>query len=400
MIDRMGGPMGLGGAARIHGTYSERRDRGMSMHRYLPCLLLAVVLAAAPVAAQDTTAPTVTGTTPEQDAVGVALDLQVAFVHFDGQMDRSSYADNIFITIGTDPGGPRVAVGTILTGGTYCGLPLAEDLTAETLYGLHVATGVADLAGNHLAADFTATFTTVLLAHGDEDPPFIVATEPLAGAVGVATDLAAVSFSFNEPVDAASLPSAVALRVGLTADGPVVAVAAPSVAESTCVLDLVGPLEPGTVYSLHAGTGVADPAGNHLAAPFAASFRTAAAAQDQSPPFVTSTDPADGAGGIRQDIASVRVDFNEIMDIDTYEGNIIVTGPGAGVAGLVVGVSHVTVLLSGALAISTEYAVEVGAGVTDLAGNALDAPHTVSFTTSDQVPDDRTTWGGLKARYR
>jgi len=362
--------------------------------------LVSCVLGASIVAGQDVTAPVVTNTAPVDGAVDVTTSLVAVFVHFDEQMDRDSYAGNVFLTTAADPGGTRIAVETLHAGGTYCGLVLDETLALETVYGLHVTTGVSDLAGNHLAAPFMGTFTTASAADEDDTPPFVVLTAPLAGAVAVALDLAQVSVVFNEPMDADSLTGAVLIRVGLTADGPVVSVAGQTVDGDTCTLALAGSLAPGTVYSLHVSTAAADLAGNQLGDEYSSSFRTATAGPDQVAPFVTSTDPADGAAGIRQDIVSVRVDFNELMDIDSYGGNITVTGPGAGVAGLVVGVSHVTVLLSGALAHTTEYVVEVGTGVTDLAGNPLAALHTAHFTTSAEVPADRASWGGLKASYR
>ncbi len=371
------------------------------MPRFVSLLfLVSCVLGASVAAAQDVTAPVVTNTAPVDGAVDVTTSLVAVFVHFDEQMDRDSYAGNVYLTTAADPGGTRIAVSTLHAGGTYCGLVLDETLAQETAYGFHVTTGVADLAGNHLAAPFMGTFTTASASSEDDAPPFVVLTAPLAGAVGIAVDLAEVSVVFNEPMDADSLTGEVLIRVGLTADGPVVPVAGQSVDGSTCYLTLAGPLADGTVHSLHVTTGATDVAGNALADTFSSSFRTAPAGEDLAAPYVTSTDPADGATGIRQDIAAVRVDFNELMNIDSYDGNITVTGPGAGVAGLVVGVSHVTVLLSGALATTTGYAVEVGTGVTDLAGNPLAVPHTAHFTTSEEVPADRASWGGLKASYR
>lgn len=371
------------------------------MPRSFRCLFVLLAVSAAPAAlGQDLDPPSVSFTLPTDGTVGVATSVATVFVHFDEQMDRDSYADNVYVTVGADPGGVRVAVATMHTGGTYCGLEPAETLAPETVYGLHATAGVTDLAGNPLSGPYTGTFTTETAAGEDTDPPFVILTVPLAGAIDVPADLTAVDVEFNEHMDAASLVGAVRMRVGLTADGPPVALTDLTVEGGTCTLTPVAPLAAGTIHSLHVTSAAADLAGNLLAGDFSCSFRTAAAGPDASAPFVTSTDPSDGAAGIRQDISSVRIDFNELMTIESYEGNITVSGPGAGVAHLVVGVSHVTLVLQGALATSTEYVVEVGAGVMDVAGNPLAAPHTVRFTTSDQVPGERTSWGGLKASYR
>ncbi|MCP4572742.1 MAG: Ig-like domain-containing protein [bacterium] len=371
------------------------------MPRHVGYLFLSALVLVVPIAAaQDVTAPVVTHTAPVAGDTDVTTSLVAVFVHFDEQMDRDTYAGNVYLTVGTAAGGTRVAIGTLHAGGTYCGLALAETLEQETIYGVHVTTGVADLAGNVLAAPYTGTFTTASAANEDTDPPFVAQTTPLAGAVGVPVDMGAVIVTFNEGMDATSLTGAVSLRVGLTPDGPAVSLAGQSVDGGDCTLTPTELLAAGTVHSIHVTTAATDLAGNPLPTGFSCSFRTATAGPDLAAPFVTSTDPGDGATGIHQDIASVRIDFNELMDIDTYEGNIALSGPGAGVAGLVVGVSHVTVLLSGALATTTEYTLEVGSGVRDVAGNGLTTPHTARFTTSNQVPGERMSWGGLKASFR
>lgn len=371
------------------------------MPHVFPYLVLSLLLLTAlPAAGQDETPPLVSHTTPADGAADVPVDVAVLYVHFDEQMDRDTYDGNIYLTVGTDPGGAQVALANTYQGGTYCGLAPASELVFATTYGLHVGMGVADLAGNNLAAPYAAVFTTSDTGSGDQEPPVVVLTDPLTGAVGVPVDLAAVTVVFNEPMDAGTLAAAVHLRVGLAADGPPVATSGQIVAADSCTLQLAEPLAAGTVHSLHVGTGATDLAGNALAVPFGSSFWTEPPAEDLDPPFVTSTDPPDGATGILQTVASVRIDFNEFMDIDSFAGNITVTGPGAGIAGETVGVSHVTVHLSGALAASTLYTIEVGTGVTDFAGNPLAAPHSVSFTTSSQVPAETTSWGGLRSRFR
>lgn len=112
---------------------------------------------------------------------------------------------------------------------------------------------------------------------------------------------------------------------------------------------------------------------------------------DATPPQIAGITPADGAGGIGINVsASVR--FNETMDaasIDTTTlllsdmvGNPIassveISGASAN-AWLIVPVQ--------ALDFATNYRITVSTGVRDLAGNALSAPVTASFTTTP-APD-------------
>jgi hypothetical protein len=141
----------------------------------------------------DETAPTVTFTSPVNDAVDVPLSATVQ-VAFDEPMDCTTL-DGTSVTL-TD-GGASVLGAVTCLGATVTLAPSAP-LTAQTLYTGTVTTGAQDLAGNALAADYVWTFTTG--SDADLSPPVVVFTNPPNNANGV--DIAApIHAAFDAPVD-------------------------------------------------------------------------------------------------------------------------------------------------------------------------------------------------------
>lgn len=141
------------------------------------------------------------------------------------------------------------------------------------------------------------------------------------------------------------------------------------------------PLGPGTRYTATIITGVKDLAGNPLANDFAWCFVTSGTA-DGTAPSVTSTFPGDAATDAAVN-RKITATFSEDMNSSTLTAaNFTVTGPGGTpVSGTVSYLVRTAVFTaSGGLASNTLYTARVGAGATDLAGNALQAK-TWSFTT-------------------
>jgi len=141
------------------------------------------------------------------------------------------------------------------------------------------------------------------------------------------------------------------------------------------------PLGPSTRYTATIITGVKDLAGNPLVSDFAWCFVTGAAA-DSTAPSVTSTLPGDAATNVAVN-RKITATFSEEMNSSTLTAaNFTVTGPGAtpvsGTVNYLVGTA--VFAPSSALASNTVYTARVGTGVTDLAGNAVQAK-TWSFST-------------------
>lgn len=153
------------------------------------------------------------------------------------------------------------------------------------------------------------------------------------------------------------------------------------VANHVAVFTPATPLAPSTMYTATIITGVKDLAGNALVNDFAWCFVTAAGA-DSTAPSVSSISPGDAATGVALN-RKITATFSEEMNSSTLTAaSFTVTGPGATpVSGTVTyQVGKAVFTPSGGLAANTAYTARVGAGATDLAGNALQAK-TWSFTT-------------------
>jgi Bacterial Ig-like domain len=139
-------------------------------------------------------------------------------------------------------------------------------------------------------------------------------------------------------------------------------------------------LLPSTSYVATITTGAANLQGAHMAANYQFTFTTRATT-DTSPLKVVSTNPANGATCVSQNII-IQITFNEGADPTTVNTDTIrVMGPGGSVRG-VVSYNPVTLTASfgaATLTPNSTFAVTVS-GVTDLAGVEMTAPFTFSFS--------------------
>lgn len=101
---------------------------------------------------------------------------------------------------------------------------------------------------------------------------------------------------------------------------------------------------------------------------------------DTTPPEVVATSPADGAGSAAPDV-SITATFSEDIDSGSLSGAVSLTGPG-GAVGFSTGVQGTSLVITpeGTLQDGTAYTVNLGTGITDLAGNALAQDYTWSFS--------------------
>lgn len=103
----------------------------------------------------DNTAPTVSSTSPDNNAVDVSIVAAISVI-FSEEMDAST-VDNTTFTV-ADGGGP--VAGTVSYSGTTGTFTPTDPLDLSTPYTATISTGVTDKAGNPLAQDYTWTFTT------------------------------------------------------------------------------------------------------------------------------------------------------------------------------------------------------------------------------------------------
>ena len=136
--------------------------------------------------------------------------------------------------------------------------------------------GVKDLAGNALALDATASFTTA--AAPDTTPPTVTGFSPTNGTASVATNVAA-TVTFSEAMTASTVnTSTVFLRNA--AGATVASTIAYNASTNTATLTPTSTLANSTTYTIvvkGGAAGVKDAAGNALAADVTSSFTTVAA---------------------------------------------------------------------------------------------------------------------------
>ncbi len=214
----------------------------------------------------DTTAPTVVTVTPPDGATGISVTAAPV-----AQLSEPLNATTVTastVQLATQPGGVAVT-GTVTYDNTSRSITFTPTsaLTPNTGYRLQLLggpTGIADPAGNHLAATATSTFTT---APADTTAPTVVTVTPPDGATGISVTAAPVA-QLSEPLNATTVTAS---TVQLATQPGGVAVTGTVTYDNTSRSITFTPtsaLTPNTGYRLQllgGPTGIADLAGNRLA---------------------------------------------------------------------------------------------------------------------------------------
>ncbi|MCP4693427.1 MAG: hypothetical protein GY859_35640 [Desulfobacterales bacterium] len=321
----------------------------------------------------DLTPPLVSATTPANGAADVTVNSSISAT-FSEPMNPGSIHGGVFHI----HDGPTQIGGFLVCSGATATFTPSSDLDHGTTYTAAITTGAMDLAGNALTSDYIWTFTTG--AYVDITPPTVLATSPYSNEVDAAANMA-ITVVFSEPMDPATITT-----VTFTAqDGSGSITGAVSSAGAGAAFGPTEPLAYETAYTATITTGAADLAGNHLTADYTWQFTTGEA-PDLTPPVVSGTDPADLALDIPINTA-ISVTFSEVVDAATLTTASFTVNDGANdIPGAVVVMGATALFTPTAyLENSAVYTAQVAAGVTDLAGNALGADYTWSFTTGPYV---------------
>jgi hypothetical protein len=320
----------------------------------------------------DTTQPTVSSTIPVAAATGVAMNGSLA-VTFSKAIDPSTITGATFtLKLGTTP-----VPGTVSYTGVTATFSPTQALTASSSYTATI-TSAKDLAGNALASSYSWSFSTGATA--DTTAPVASSTVPANGAASVATN-GALTATFSEAMDAATISTA---TFTVTGPGAVAVTGTVTYVGQTATFHPATVLATDTLFTATITTGTKDLAGNALAASYTWSFTTAVA-PDTTPPTVASTIPASDAVSVATN-AAFTATFSEAMDPATIStATLTVAGPSAAaVTGTVTYVGQTaTFHPASVLAAGTLFTATITTGVTDLAGNALAASYTSSFTTGN-----------------
>ena len=217
----------------------------------------------------------------------------------------------------------------------------------------------------------------------DTTAPIVSSTSPANAATSVASS-ANVTATFNKTMDPLTLTDTTfTVKKGNTIVAGVV-----SYAGNIATFNPTNNLAANTTYTAELTTGVKDVAGNALATKKSWSFNTAA---DATPPTVISAIPVIGppaATGVARN-ANITATFSKAMDPLTISTTTFTLAQGgAPITGVVTSPSTTTATFNPAadLAASTVYTATITTGVKDLAGTAMLAAKTWSFTTAAVAP--------------
>ncbi|MGA3050203.1 MAG: Ig-like domain-containing protein [Terracidiphilus sp.] len=315
--------------------------------------------------------PTVISTIPANGATSVIINTPISAT-FSEAMTQTSISGTTFTVTG--PGGTAVAGAVTYSGVTATFTPTSV-LAFGSTYTATITTGVTDVAGTPLAANYGWTFTTIT------PPPTVIATVPLNAATGVSVTQV-LSATFNEAVECSTLASP---ATSFTVTGPGVTAVAGTAACAGAVATFTptASLALNTVYTATITTGAQDLAGTPLGANYVWTFRTVPA---PTPPTVISTVPVNLAAGVPINQA-LSAAFSVAMNPATVDAaTFTVTGPGAtavtGVVAYVAAGSVATFKPAANLTPSTIYTATITTGAEDLADVGLAANYVWTFTTA------------------
>ncbi len=232
-----------------------------------------------------------------------------------------------------------------------------------------------DAAGN------VASDTLVVTQVPDVTAPSVVSVSPVDGASNVPVNTS-VTITFDEELDPASVSaSTITLRDN---GGNLVPASVSYLGYSLSArLTPTNLLAYSASYRATVTTDVKDKAGNPLASPYVFSFTTGAN-PDVTPPVVQSVAPASGSY-CASTSGAVTATFSEGLDPSTVDGSTFtVTGPGNQAVSGTVSYLNLAAAFTpdAALPLSTPFTATLKTGIRDLAGNALAAPYSWSFTTA------------------
>ncbi|MBR9976355.1 MAG: DUF3494 domain-containing protein [Bacteroidetes bacterium] len=210
----------------------------------------------------DGTRPTVRYTVPGNNATNIPINQKIAAT-FTEAMDPATISNASF----TLRLGQLAVPGSVIYRGLTATFTPDSSLVSDGTYVATITTGVTDLAGNGMEADYVWTFDTDVSS--DLTAPVLVSTDPVNAALDVPVNKT-LSVTFSEEMDPLTFTStSFTLRQGTM---PVIG-SATSIGMDAFFTPSMH-LHPNTVYTATVTTQVTDLAGNPLAMNYSWSFTT------------------------------------------------------------------------------------------------------------------------------
>lgn len=217
--------------------------------------------------------------------------------------------------------------------------------------------------------------------------PTVIAVTPARDATNVPTNTRAITATFSEAMDPATVTAPATFTLACPTGAPKLGTVTYAAATNTATLTLTSDLPPSTTCTGTITTAAKDSTGTAMAANYTWNFTTGLGS-DVTPPTVIAVTPANGAC-LQTEVGAT---FSEAMNpatISTATFTLQLTGPplGTAVTGSVaydVPTRVATFTPASALAASTSYTATITTGAKDLTGNALAANRTWTFVTGTQ----------------
>lgn len=326
----------------------------------------------------DSTAPMVSYVYPANSSSGVAVNRLITAT-FNEAMNPLTINSSTFTVHG--PGGtPVVGIVTIL--GDTATFDTINNLASGQTYTATITTGVRDLAGNAMAANYVWSFITGTT--GDSTPPTVSFVSPSNGETFVPLD-SNVTATFNDEIDPLSVNNITFIVEGPGLPGP----GGHQISGTVTLLGKVATfnpasnLDPGVTYTATLTTGIKDLAGNALMSPYTWSFTTTASPIVDTVPTVSFTVPLNEATNVPLN-RTLSATFSEPMNPSTITNlTFTLKGPGTTDVSGVVNYSGLTATFDPVvdLTAGTLYTATITTGAQDVGGTSMAANYTWTFST-------------------
>lgn len=344
-----------------------------------------------PNAANSVIGPKVVSIYPASDDLDVPLNSKVNIKFNEPLNPTSVTSDALLLLAGSNTSGQPV-VGSVdysESNNEYIvTFTPNADLAPAKVYTVILTNVIMDLDSNR-AAYFDYSFTTVGKDINDTISPEVSSTVPYNGETKVAVNRSIV-VNFNELMDPASIDgnSFYLTRTNSTTKVTGTIHYVNGSASFTPASDL----QANASYRATVTTAVTDVAGNSMATNYQWTFTTDAANNgDTTPPGVTVVTPGQNTANVAVN-TSISAGFNEALKSSSVNSSsFTLKANGANVAGTV-SYSGTTAVFAptSSLATNTTYTATLTTAIQDLAGNALAADYSWSFTTEAAANTDTT----------